>query len=233
MSTVAWFLLLCGVLIIRQVSKGRVMNIGEDLSDALLAITRGDTKALSAVFAREGDADQPAFATLGDALGTAVVGVAGATGTTSEVVAKALGGQLTGIETRANSSIVLAAIMLGEKARGYRFGASGPDYYDCSGLMYRACQKVGYKGGRFTTFTIGSNKAFRRVGNPQEQGPGIGGTAGASIDDIVVWPTKHMGVVTGPDQFYSAMNVKDGIGVARISSWTGGGNPVYYRLVTR
>ncbi len=234
MTTVAWILLLAGLLVIRQVTKGRVSNIGEDLADAFLAITKGDTKELTAVLAREGEANQPTFAALGDALGNATLGVAGATGTTADTIAKAIGGQLDDIETRANNSIGIAAIMLGKKAKGYRFTAAGPDYYDCSGLMYRAAQKVGYKGGRFTTFTIGTNKAFREIPGPKFQGPSADGAVnslGAGIDDIVVWPTHHMGVVTGPDQFYSAKSVKSGIGFGKISTWRNGSKPKYYRYI--
>lgn len=231
MSTLAWLLLLAGMVVIRQVTKGRVSHMGEDLSDAFLAITRGDTKELTAVLAREGEQNQPTFAALGDALGNATVGVAGASGTTADTIAKAIGGQLNDIETRANKSLALAAYMLGRKAKGYRFTATGPDYYDCSGLMYRAAQKIGYKGGRFTTFTIGTNKAFREVQAPNVQGPGVGGTVGAGIDDLVVWPTHHMGVITGPDQFYSARSVKSGIGFAKISTFRNGSKPKYYRFV--
>lgn len=234
MSTVAWILLLAGVLVLRQVTRGRVSNLGEDLADALLAITRGDTKDLQDVLARTGDAGQPTFAALGDALGNATLGVAGASGTTADSIAKAIGGELDNIETRANSSIGIAAIMLGKKAKGYRLTATGPDYYDCSGLMYRAAQKVGYKGGRFTTFTIGTNKAFREIPGPKTQGPSADGalnSAGAGIDDIVVWPTHHMGVITGPDQFYSAKSKKSGIGFGKISTWRNGSKPKYYRFV--
>lgn len=231
MSTLAWLLLLSGIIVLRQVSKGRVMNLGEDLSDAFLAITSGDTKGLTAVLAREGDADDPTFASLGDALGEGTLGVAGAATVTGTEISRAIGGQIKGLEAKGNKSLAIAAAILGTKARGYRFGATGPDYYDCSGLMYRAAQMIGYKGGRFTTFTIGSNKAFREVQAPNVEGPGVNGSAGAGIDDIVCWPTHHMGVVTGPDKFYSARNPKSGIGETRISTFRNGSKPKYYRFV--
>lgn len=233
MSTLAWLLLLSGFVILRQVSKGRVSNLGEDLSDAFLAITRGDSKALTEVMSREGESDEPAFAALGDAMGTAVVGVAGASGITAQEIAKAIGGQVKGLEAKGNKSLVIAAAILGSKAKGYRWAATGPDYYDCSGLMYKAAQMIGYKGGRFTTYTIGTNKAFKEVQAPNVQGPGSSGSAGAGIDDIVCWPTHHMGVVTGPDRFYSARSVKSGIGEAKISTFRNGSKPKYYRFVGR
>jgi cell wall-associated NlpC family hydrolase len=231
MSTLAWLLLLSGIVILRQVSKGRMQFLGEDLSDAFLAITRGDQAALTEVFSREGESDEPMFAGLGDALGNAVVDVAGASGVTAQEISKAIGGQVKGLEARADKSLVIASVILGQKAKGYRWAATGPDYYDCSGLMFKAAQMIGYKGKRFTTYSIGTNKAFKEVQAPNVQGPGTSGSAGAGIDDIVCWPTHHMGVVSGPDQFYSARSVKSGIGVSKISSWRNGSKPKYYRFV--
>lgn len=231
MSTLAWLLLLSGIVILRQVSKGRTSFLGQDLSDAFLAITRGDTKGLTEVLAREGEQDEPMFAGLGDALGNAVGATADATTVTSQEIAKAIGGQVKGLEAKGNKSLAIAAAILGSKAKGYRFTATGPDYYDCSGLMYRAAQMIGYKGGRFTTYTIGTNKAFKEVQAPNVQGPGTNGSVGAGIDDIVCWPTHHMGVITGPDRFYSARSVKSGISEARISTWRNGAKPKYYRFV--
>lgn len=230
MSTIAWFLLLAGVIILRQVSKGRVMNLGEDLADAFLAIASGDNKGLTAVLAREGESNTPMFASLGDGLGNAVVATATATGVTGSDIAKAISGQVQGLQSKADKSLAIASAILGSKAKGYKFAATGPDYYDCSGLMYRAAQMIGYKGNRFTTSTIGFNKAFVRVQAPNVQGPAATGSAGAGIDDIVCWPTHHMGVVTGPDRFYSARSVKSGIGESRISTFRNGAQPVYYRF---
>lgn len=230
MTTLAWLLLLTGGLIIRQVTKGRVTNIGQDLSDAFLAIAQGDTAGFTAVLARTGDSTDPTFANLGDALGQATVGGASAVTAGANTSAQAIAQGLQKLGETLNSSIALAAILRGSKAKGYRWAATGPDYYDCSGLMWRAAQDVGYKGIRFTTFTVGAAKGFIKVGGPATQGPGTNGSAGATIGDLVVWPTKHMGVITDIDQFYSAKNVKSGIGLAKISTW-GDGTPTYYRYV--
>lgn len=230
MSTLAWLLILVGGLIVRQVSKGRVMNIGEDLSDAFLAVIQGDTKALEGVFARTGDASTPAIATLGDALANGVSGSITATTAGGNAVAQGITQGLDQLGSNLSSSLALAAVTLGEKAKGYRFGASGPDYYDCSGLMYRAAQLIGYKGSRFTTFTIGNNKSFFKIQPPGYQGPAVGGgSVGAGINDIVVWPTHHMGVITGPDKFYSARNPRSGIGETKISTFRHEA-PLYYRF---
>lgn len=212
MSTIAWILVLTAGLLARQVAKGRVMNIGEDLSDSFLAIIQGDTKGFTAVLARTGDNT------------TADVGIdAAAVG--SEGITAA--GQIGNIV--ANNNLAAAAMVLGTKAKGYRFGATGPDYYDCSGLMYRAAQKVGYKGGRFTTFTIGANKSFVKVNSPAPNSHDAEARGAAGINDLVVWPTHHMGVVTGVDKFYSARNPQAGITEAKISGFRKDA-PIYYRL---
>jgi len=219
LSTLGWLFILSGVLIARQVSKGRVMDISTDLGDAFIAIASGDTEALGAVLARKGDATTPTAAD--DAIANLTEGVTGGLTTATGTVADALGqgfNQLTGIG--------LVAILLGSKAKGYRWGAEGPDYYDCSGLMYRAAQGAGYPGARFTTASIRGNKYFRQVSAPGTQGPSLTpGAVGAGANDIVLWPagsggiTGHMGVMTGPDKFYSARSVKSGIGESKISTF--------------
>lgn len=233
MNTIAWVLVMVAALIIRQVSKGRVMNVGEDISDAFLAIVKGDTKGLSEVLSRTGDSTDPAIGNLGTALGEATVGVAEGVGLTAGATGAAVGAAVGKLQDSLNKSVALAAATRGAKAKGYRWAASGPDYYDCSGLMWRACQDVGFKGGRFTTFTIGATKGFRKLGapNPAVQGPGVGGSSvTATVGDLVVWPTHHMGVVVGPDLFYSARNPQAGISTAKISSFRKDA-PVYYRLM--
>lgn len=112
-------------------------------------------------------------------------------------------------------NLLAEAEKLGKAAHGYRFGSEGADgYYDCSGLVWKAATVLGlYKGARFTTWTITEDHAtaaqFRRVATP-------------AVGDIVVWSENaahgHMGVVSGPDQFYSARSVASGIGFGKIST---------------
>jgi len=54
-NTLGWILILVGIILVRAVIKGRAMNLGEDLSDAFLAMVRGDTAGLTEVFGRTGD----------------------------------------------------------------------------------------------------------------------------------------------------------------------------------
>lgn len=186
MSTIGWFFILTAFLVIRQVARGRVLNTMEDLSDAFLAITTGDSQALSGVVTRTGDYNTPSEATIDEAV----------------VPAGKISGQ----------TLLAAAVSLGNTAKGYRWAATGPNYYDCSGLVYRAAQKVGYTGRRFTTADIKDAKGFYPV-----SAPGTG--------DIVLWragnghATGHMGIVSGGDQFYSARSVRSGIGYSKISTF--------------
>lgn len=218
MNTIGWLLILVGIVVARQVSRGRIANLTTDLSDAFIAVVSGDSDALGGVLARgaEGEGtfaphsvvpiDSAAF---GSAVGDAAVA----------------GGAAAGLSG--------AAIRLGSAAKGYRWASIGPDYYDCSGLMYAAAKAIGYKGGRFTTATVRSHKEFKVISMPGMQGPGL---TGATVNDIVLWPagsggvTGHMGVITGPDKFYSARSPRSGIGNSPISTFRKT-RPIYLRYV--
>src|ERR1700755_1911252 len=142
MSTVGYFFILVALLLIRQVFKGRVMNLGEDLTDAFTAVVSGDTDKLGEVLTRTGDSNTPNTATL-------------------NVV-----GDNSPVPTLATVGIALAAENRGKAAKAYKWAATGPDYYDCSGLMWRACQDLGYTGPRFVTATVAAMKGFTRVASP-------------------------------------------------------------------
>jgi NlpC/P60 family protein len=209
-NTVGWLLIFSSIILARQVTKGRVMNLGEDLSDAFIAIASGDTTGLGEVLARTGDSTNPVDLGVGDLTYKGHGNPANAADKTTPVN---------------NATILREAVNLGEAAKGYRFGASGPDYYDCSGLVWRACQKAGYTGGRFTTFTIAKLKGFQQLGDPAL------GVSQVTLGDIVVWPTHHMGVVSTNGRFYSARSVKSGIGESPIAGFRGNEKPIYLRYV--
>jgi pimeloyl-ACP methyl ester carboxylesterase len=105
---------------------------------------------------------------------------------------------------------------------GYVWGATGPDSYDCSGLVWAAAKDIGvYSGNRFTTST------FRSVASgwaTETNSPAVG--------DIVVWPGKHMGIVAGSDRYYSARSTKKGIGYATLTGDNNyfGISPEYWRV---
>lgn len=221
MSTIGWLFILVAGLVIRQVSRGRVSNITQDLSDAFIAFASGDTDALGAVLARTGN--ENSFEDVAKAIGAMSAQAAVGTSVASGTVIQGIGNAWSGLSNAISGSISLAAITLGQKAKGYRWAASGPDYYDCSGLMWRAVQAIGYTGGRFSTGDIPHLSAFKRVSTP-------------TLDDIVLWPagsggvTGHMGVIVGTDQFYSARSPRSGIGVSPVSSFRKT-TPEYYRYV--
>jgi cell wall-associated NlpC family hydrolase len=200
MSTIGWVLIIAAIFVIRAAAKGRALNLKDDISDGFLALVTVDPDALGEVLSRSGDgltADQADLTAYRDA-GIAVAETA------------------TGIAS--SFSISSAAIKRGKAAKGYKWTRTGPDYYDCSGLMWRACQDVGaYNGPRFVTANVASLKAFKRVTEP-------------AVNDLVVWIGHHMGVVTGPDQFYSARSIKSGIGYAAIKGFRKDA-PIYLRAV--
>lgn len=198
MNTLAWVLILGAFIILNAALKGRVGNLKEDMGDAFLALVNGDSTAFADVFKRDGDGNVPTFTSAN-------------TDTTSEEIPEGFIGPVS------KQDLLVAAVRLGTAAKGYRFTATGPDYYDCSGLVWKAAKATGlYNGPRFTTYTIGAVKAFKKVTDPK-------------VGDVVVWPTRHMGVVSGDDKFYSARSVKSGIGESKISTFRGT-TPVYYRL---
>jgi cell wall-associated NlpC family hydrolase len=197
-STLAYTFLLVGLLITRQVFKGRVMNLGEDLSDAFIALSTGNTTELQQVLARTGDANTPTVSTIVGASGTVEPGT---------------------------NDLIIAAEKRGKAAKGYKWTATGPDYYDCSGLMWRAAQDCGFKGVRFTTSTIQLSKQMIEVAEPGT--PEHAGLATGAVGDIIVWPGHHMGVITGPNKFYSARNPHSGISEAPIEGFRSGRRKCY------
>lgn len=203
MNTIAWLLILGGIVVARQVSRGRVMNLSEDLGDAFIAIASGDTDALGGVLSRSGDSATPSQAEQP------------VSGAIADTIDKAT-------QVAAGVNLANVSQQLGSKAKGYRWTATGPDYYDCSGLMWRAARGIGYTGPRFTTATIRALSSFKKISAPGTQGPGL---TAAQVGDIVLWPagsggvTGHMGVITGANKFYSARSVRSGIGESSISGF--------------
>lgn len=197
MNTLAYLLLFAAAIGLNAVRKGRAANIAEDLGDAFIGAVRGDGKAIREVFNRSGASTVAPQAELP----ASTPGVRGE----------------SAFKPSTGGAITRAATKRGSLAKGYRWGATGPDYYDCSGLMWRACQDAGVNvGGRFTTATFSGNKAFTRVSKP-------------APDDIVLWPFQHIGVVTGDDTYYSAISTKRGIGSGKISAQPFKGGPQYFR----
>jgi len=113
---------------------------------------------------------------------------------------------------------VATARQLGGAGNVYVLGATGPNSFDCSGLIYRTLVNLGlYNGRRFSTrdFIALSSHIVSPVSSP-------------AVGDIVLWESHHIGIVTGPDTFYSAYSPARGILDTDISRFPG--TPQYYRL---
>ena len=191
----------------RQVIVGRAKNMPEDIRDFSVSLLSGDMEGVSEVTGRRGEnVTVDSTETVG-VESTVTAGAAGSNDLINEV--KRLG-EATKDSSHPNGK--------------YVWGATGPSSYDCSGIIWRAVKNLGiYTGTRFTTSTIDSVAGgwAQRVTLP-------------AIGDIVVWPGKHMGIITGQDTYYSARTPAKGIGTATISgdSPTFGVQPVYWRVTS-
>jgi len=207
-------LILAGGLLIRQLATGRALNIPEDFRDSFTALTRGDFGTISEVAARRGD--------LIDGIIPAETGYAALAGTSLTATGVTDSNLVAAQESAGVNPLVATAQALASKANNrYVLGTSGTKSYDCSGLAWRTLYETGvYKGPRFTTETFESvARSFAtRVNDPR---PG----------DIVIWPGKHMGIVSGKDRTFNALNSKKGIVDSSISGISKGlGTPHYWRL---
>jgi cell wall-associated NlpC family hydrolase len=210
-NTIAWLFIFVAIVMARSIVKGRSLNLTEDLGDAFQAVISGDYDALAEVINRSGDT---ASLSQGEVLGE---GVAAALGTDAAQ-------RLSEQQKQANNTLGYWAMKLGEAAKGYRWAAAGPDYYDCSGLMYRAAQKAGYQGPRFFTGSVAAMPGMQKLAST---GMGV---SQVTHGDLVVWPGHHMGVVTGNNRFYSALNPRVGMGERNINGFRKE-SPIYLRFV--
>lgn len=193
MPALGFAAILVGAFLIRQVITGRVRDTPTDAKDIFLAALTGKPDEVGGVFARRGKNVDVADASLVEASPTGGVGASATS--TLDAPSKAAG------------YMVSEAQRLGGSAQGYRLGATGPSYYDCSGLVWRVLVNLKlYNGPRFTTATF--EHVATKFATPVDS-PAVG--------DIVLWPGHHMGFVIGPDQLYSARDRTKGIGVSSIS----------------
>lgn len=202
MNPLALVLIVGGTFAIRQTVVGRATDIPGDLKDAMSALLNGDTSSLKSVMARRGNSG-----------GTAISnGVDGSS-------------NLVAVPPASGSTVIAAeAVQLGDAAKGYQLGGTGPNFYDCSGLIWQAMRKIGlYNGPRFTTATfemVAPRVPMYKVATP-------------SAGDIAIWVSHgHMGVMLSNTVFYSARSPSEGIGMAPVSAdiQSFGANPDYWRL---
>jgi hypothetical protein len=204
MTPFGYLFILAGAFLIRQTVVGRAKEIPTDARDSFTALLSADWSEFGSVLARRGENVSVESVT---SSGTDSTGTLDPTATMGSI----LGGTYAG-----------EVVKLGKAAKGYVIGGTGPTYYDCSGLLWKAAYKLGiYKGGRFTTrsFTgIARGWCTKVEGEP-------------AIGDIVLWEGKHMGVCTGEDAMFSARSPSKGIGYSTISGDSSyfGSQPSYWR----
>lgn len=189
-------LIIVGGFVMKEVIVGRTSSVFSDAKTIGSGIINFDMGSVASTLTNVSATDT-ASASLGSGLADAV----------SEANGTATG-----------SSLLNEVQSLGSSAKGYELGATGPSYYDCSGLVWQALRTLGlYDGPRFTTATFDAvaPKFAKRTTSP-------------SAGDIINWPSKgHMGVYMSTDLFYSAMNPSAGIGQANISTFRDEhGNPI-------
>lgn len=180
----------------RQVMVGRATETPSDLKDLTLALLSGDMNAVGEIAGRRG-----------------------------ENVTTGISGGSIPVVTSGSGTGELSSMMrsLASKARGYRLGSTGPDYYDCSGLVWVAMRELGiFDGPRFTTHVFASVAA--------SQGWEV--LDGPEPDAVICWRAKHMGVSLGGDRMFSARSAAKGIGESSVSGDSGyfGMQPIYYRV---
>lgn len=230
MEPIGLGLVILGAMLLRQVAVGRARETPADFRQIAVSVLQGDFAAVADTTALRGAGVSGSGYTgpgvLGDlqagltaagqgygagaAAGAAVMG--GKPGTTA--VGDYLGGSQGPLES--------AMRQLGT-GKPYIFGAQGPNAYDCSGLIWAACRKVGiYNGPRFLANTsmmtaLGSDT----VTQVQDYARG----------DIALWTGKHVGVVSGKDRMFSALNPAKGILDSPISDNTPSlGLPTFWRV---
>lgn len=213
MGSLGLLLLLGGAMLLRQVVTGRVPDTVSDFKGITLSVLTGDFPGLQQQLALRGTNVSPDI--------TSEV-AAGMSGETALAGSDGASGLLTGPVQTGNRDLLNRAVSLGQSAKGYHLGATGPDWYDCSGLVWAAMKQQGsYTGARFTTSTF------------QRQLTGlVTKVTTPAVGDIVLWPGKHMGIVSGKGKMFSAMSPAAGIGFGDIDGSSGyfHSQPVYYRV---
>jgi len=122
------------------------------------------------------------------------------------------------------AQIVAEIEKLGHSARGYSEtldGGTGPNYYDCSGLIQKGLTALGVQG--VPRDTEGQWAWLKTKGVAHQGMPGKGDL---QIGDLVYATFAgdnevpgHVGIYVGGGQIYSAEDPANGIGLSSIASW--------------
>lgn len=197
MRPAGYIFVLSGALLIRQVVAGRAADTPADMRDLAIAFLNADVEGMKTVLSMRGSNVET------DSAGSEVATASGSVSTSPNAYAQKV-------------------LDLGSKAKGYSLGATGPEYYDCSGLLWRAAKDLGiFTGARFTTKNFADiRKPWTMVSKP-------------ASGDIILWENKHMGISLGGDAMYSARSRAKGIGQSTVSGDSGffGYQPTYWRQI--
>ncbi|MCS8607249.1 hypothetical protein EFE31_00840 [Lactobacillus delbrueckii subsp. lactis] len=119
-----------------------------------------------------------------------------------------------------SSSALLNAAEKYGAGKPYVWGATGPESFDCSGLvMYALKQAFGINYPHYS----GSQYAASTHISKSQAKPG----------DLVFWGSggsEHVGVYAGGNNYYSAQSPSQGIGMNTLSSVVGKGSPLFARI---
>lgn len=130
-------------------------NVGDAITNAVTYTTPTNLDVYPQAYTTAG-----AGAAISNALVGALAALTPATGTTSDVsllsATSATGGASTGTGAASGGSYGAAAVAWARTQLGkpYLWGASGPNAYDCSGLVSAAYKAAGHDIGRVTTASI-------------------------------------------------------------------------------
>lgn len=94
---------------------------------------------------------------------------------------------------------------MAQVGKSYVFGASGPNAFDCSGLVMRSFQQIGIALPHYTGTMLGYGKRVSR----SEMIRG----------DIVFPSSSHVGIYLGNGEYIAASNPRTGIKVSKLYSF--------------
>lgn len=123
------------------------------------------------------------------------------------------GGRNTFTDGTGSAVVAAARKYLG---RPYRWGATGPEAFDCSGLVWRALNEAGIKHNRLTSYGYRSWRNAYDI--PRAQ---------ASAGDLVCY-TGHIGICIGDGRMIHAPNVRTVVKESAI--YNGQGGPIFRRV---
>ena len=119
-----------------------------------------------------------------------------------------------------SSSALLNAVEKYGAGKSYVWGATGPESFDCSGLVMYALKKA--FGISYPHYSSSQYAASTHISKSQAK-PG----------DLVFWGSggsEHVGVYAGGNNYYSAQSPSQGIGMNTLSSVVGKGSPLFARV---